>query len=112
MTRYAAPLPNCEVARLRGIDRGRSRIDVSIGVARVGRTRIGRIRIGRVKAGLACALVALGCGQRTDGTEKLQSVPGFASGTTPLPADTTNELTVAEQKAGWRSLFDGKTFQG
>src|SRR5256886_16431522 len=46
----------------------------------------------------ACALLTVACAPQVS----------FTGGALPAP----NTLTVAERSAGWRLLFDGKTFNG
>ena len=58
------------------------------------------------RIGLACAIVTAACACQVPmgTTETLSHAPFF-----PAPANT---LSAAEQRDGWRLLFDGKTFVG
>ncbi|MEO8910189.1 MAG: DUF1080 domain-containing protein [Gemmatimonadaceae bacterium] len=68
----------------------------------------------RYRIGLGCAIVAAACVRQTPVTA-VQKPPQLSLPTTIEVFEGVqrdNTVTAAEQAAGWRLLFDGKTFNG
>jgi hypothetical protein len=57
---------------------------------------------------IGCAIVSAGCGARYCPSDEGSGCARLVTAPTGLP----NELSGSEQSAGWRLLFDGKTFNG
>ena len=69
-------------------------------------------RISPFTAGFALLLASPACAHRGGTAESPHGIPGFAVVTLDPDTDLQNLLPPSEQQAGWRLLFDGKTFKG